>query len=261
MNDLRLIILIIGLCIIALIYFWETSKQRTRQRRQTVSYIPPESEAQELKISPNKDVEADYSAVISDLNDALNKSRLEEDEAISRIFSRETAGSREHPAPGANPESLSTTGDLFGNAGAEEDSGDINAEHIISLFVTAPSGGSFTTDDIFRAAQETGLIFGDLNIFHHYGIGSAKVRRPLFSVADMYEPGSFDPDKGKTRSTRGLSLFMCLPALMDGERVFEMMLNTASELAGILGGEVLGPDRKVLNKAHLESINRIIKTA
>ena len=271
MNDLRLIILIIGLCVIVLIYFWETSKQRRKQRRQTVNYTPQESETQELKINPAKDEGADYSSVISDLNEALNKSRQEEDEAISRIFSREPSDSSEYSIPGENPETVPATGDLFGDTDAiadqgrdkspSADSGDIYGPRIISLFVAAGNGGSFSTDEIFRAAKETGLEFGDLNIFHHFGIGSAKAGQPLFSVADMYEPGSFDPDGVKGRTTRGLSLFMCLPVPVDGGRVFEMMLNTANELAGILGGVVLGPDRKVLNKVHLESINRIIKTA
>ena len=271
MNDLRLIILIIGLCVIALIYFWETSKQRRQQRRQTVNYTPPESEVQELKINPAKDVETDYSSVISDLNDALNKSRLEEDEAVSRIFTKETGSHRGNSFAYKNPETPPTTVDLFGDKddGAHqgrketpaEDSGDINSERIISLFVSAPSGGSFSIDEIFRAAEETGLEFGELNIFHHYGIGTAKAARPLFSVADMYEPGSFDPHGDNNHTTRGLSLFMCLPVPVDGGLAFDMMLNTANELAGILGGEVLGPDRVVLNKGHLEAINRIIKPA
>lgn len=271
MNDLRLIILIIGLCIIALIYLWETGKQRRQQRRQTINYTPPGNEAQELKIKPGKDVEADYSSVISDLNNALNKSRLEEDEAISRIFSRESTGLQEQSIPDENQEAPLSTGDLFGDVGTESDespsispvgdSGNINESSIISLFITAPAGGSFLVEEIFRAAKKTGLEFGDLNIFHHFGIGITKAGRPLFSVADMYEPGSFDPDGDKTRATQGLSLFMCLPTPVDNGRAFEMMLNTAKELAGILGGVILGPDREVLNKVHLDSINRIIKTA
>ena len=82
--------------------------------------------------------------------------------------------------------------------------------------------------------------------------------RPLFSMADMYEPGSFDPDNMESRTTRGLSLFMCLPTPVEDTRAFELMLNTAERLAGILGGQVMGPDRKALNKEHIRSIYQII---
>jgi FtsZ-interacting cell division protein ZipA len=36
------------------------------------------------------------------------------------------------------------------------------------------------------------------------------------------------------------------------------MLNTAERLAGILGGQVMGPDRTTLNKEHVRSIYQIL---
>lgn len=267
MNDLRLIILIIGICIIALIYFWEVGKQRRQQRRQTINYVPPDNEDPDFKITPAGDSETDYASVISDLNNALNKTRLQEDESISRILNTEVGDSRVSAMrdDGAQPKA---TGDLFIDERHGEDriggnsiTGDLNnikEERIISLFVTATTGANFTGDEIFDAAREISLEFGELNIFHYFGSGAEKMVRPLFSVADMYEPGSFDPDDGATRITRGLSLFMCLPTPVDGARAFELMLNSAHQLAGILGGEVMGPDRKLLNKEHVRSIYKTI---
>jgi len=267
MNDLRLIILIIGLCFIVLTYFWETRKQRREQRRQTVNYIPPESGVPEFKIKPAGDGNTDYASVISDLNEALNKNRQQEDEAISRILNTDMSDARvssAHVAASAPP----AIGDLFPDVkqpverGKEMhvsgDPADIREEHIISLFVTAPAGGIFSAEEIFKAAGDSGLEFGDLDIFHHYGEGAEKMVRPLFSMADMYEPGSFDPESKTSRTTRGLSLFMCLPTPVNDTRAFELMLETTRHLAEILDGQVMGSDRKPLNKEHVRSIYKII---
>lgn len=267
MNDLRLIILIIGICIIAFIYFWETGKQRRQQRRQTINYVPPDNDVPNLKITPAGDSETDYASVISDLNNALNKTRQQEDEAISRILSTDINVSRA-PIMHDDTATPKVTGDLFVDEKHGDDSGagdsitgnlsGIREQRIVSLFVTAPAGRNFSGDEIFNAARETGLEFGELAIFHHFGGGAGKMIRPLFSVADMYEPGSFDADDSASRITRGLSLFMCLPAPVDAVHAFELMLNTAHDLAGILGGEVMGPDRKLLNKEHIRSIYKTL---
>ena len=267
MNDLRLIILVIGLCFIVLIYFWETRKQRREQRRQTVNYVPPGIDVPELKIKPVGDSNTDYASVISDLNEALNKNRQQEDEAISRILNTDMRDARFSSAQNV-ASTPPATGDLFPDEkqtlkhGREipvaGESADIREDHIISLFVTAPVGGIFSTDEIFKAAADCGLEFGDLDIFHHFGEGAERMVRPLFSMADMYEPGSFDPENETSRTTRGLSLFMCLPTPVDDTRAFELMLETTRRLAGILGGQVMGPDRKALNKEHIRSIYKII---
>ena len=267
MNDLRLIILIIGLCVIALIYFWETRKQRNENRRQTVNYIPPGKDVPELNIKPQGDSDPDYAAVISDLNEALNKTRQQEDEAISRMLNAPGHG---HADSGAAHADLTprVTDDLFpenkpaARQGAGKDAtGQADTAvgaRIISLFISAPEGIDFSADEIFQAAGECGLMFGELDIFHHHGSGAEKMVRPLFSVADMYEPGSFDPDNTESRRTRGLTLFMCLPTPVEDARAFELMLDSARKLADLLGGRVLGPDREPLNKEHIRSIYKII---
>lgn len=266
MNDLRLIILIIGLCFIALIYFWETRKQRREQRRQTVSYTP-ESDVPELNMKTSSDGDTDYASVISDLNEALNKNRQQEDEAISRILNSDMSDSRDSSVRAAEAAPPATR-DLFPDemppvehnraTHHSGDTADIKEEPIISLFVTAAAGGLFSAHEIFNAAGDCGLEFGDLDIFHHFGEGAERMVRPLFSMADMYEPGSFDPENETSRTTRGLSLFMCLPTPVDDTRAFELMLETARDLADTLAGQVMGPDRKALNKEHIRSIYKII---
>lgn len=267
MNDLRLIILVIGLCVIALIYFWETRKQRKEQRRQTVSYVPPEHEMPELTVKAEGNGDTDYASVITDLNEALNETRQHEDEVISKMLNitiddPRTSNTREVPV------TPPVTGDLFPNEKSSGQDGQGRAaapeadaagvERIITLFVTAPDGIEFSANDIVNAARETGLEFGDLNIFHHFGNRTGTAAKAVFSMADMFEPGSFDPDDMPDRTTRGLSLFMCLPTPVKDTRAFELMLNTARQLAEILGGQVMGPDRKILNKEHIRSIYKII---
>src|SRR3989304_4818430 len=85
MNDLRLIILGLGLVLIAAIYLWEIFKQRERQRRQTVRHKSGDSEFNGLQQMPSRGDTEDISRVISDLNDFLVRAKLHEDETVDTI--------------------------------------------------------------------------------------------------------------------------------------------------------------------------------
>ena len=264
MNDLRLIILGIGLCIIVFIYLWETGKQRRQNRRQTINYSPSGGDKADLNLKPDTDPEPDYSSILSDLNEALNKTRKREDEDISRMLESEFKPQKGRVLP--EIAGKASTGDLFVSEDLNdhgksfsEDYRDIGEENIISLYVTSRQGMLFSGNAINDAAEKTGLEFGELNIFHNFSIGGVRTELPLYSVADMYEPGSFDLAHLDSRNTRGLTLFMCLPCPVDGELVLDSMLSSATELAEILGGEVRGPDRQLINESHITSLRRIIR--
>ena len=74
----------------------------------------------------------------------------------------------------------------------------------------------------------------------------------------MFEPGSFDLEKIDSINTRGLSLILSLPTPIDGQVVFELMLNTAQRLAEQLGGEIRDPNHKLINDLHISSIRQNI---
>lgn len=114
-----------------------------------------------------------------------------------------------------------------------------NDQLIIALFVISQDDQGFTGGDIFSVLEEQGLNYGKMRIFHHYGIGEIKTKLPVFSIANMLEPGIFDPKIMNEFVSPGLVLFMRLPGPFGGRVAFELMLNKAQRIAEILEGKVI----------------------
>lgn len=175
--------------------------------------------------------------------------------AIAGIFLWETVrawrrrrGSADSPAPGETGELPSTPVRVR----SDPEAGDL-ADRIIALHVVA-EGGMFRGEDILSAVRRAGLRHGPMGIFHHFNPAGQVSDIPLFSVSDLREPGTFDLERMGELTTRGLSLFMCLPTPSDDRVVFEKMLDTANLLAQLLGGTVYGPDRRRLDPAALSRL-------
>ncbi|BAP54938.1 cell division protein ZipA [Thioploca ingrica] len=111
-------------------------------------------------------------------------------------------------------------------------------ELIIVIYVAAQQEPGFLGTDIFTVLEDLGLRYGDMRIFHHYGVGELKVKKPVFSIANMLEPGIFDPQQLADFSSPGLALFMRLPGPFGGRIALELMLNSAKKLAEVLEGIV-----------------------
>ena len=110
------------------------------------------------------------------------------------------------------------------------------SELIIVLYVVAQDESGFVGSDIFTVLEDIGLKYGEMSIFHHYGLGELKVKNPVFSIANMIEPGIFEPQQMSEFVSPGLALFMRLPGPFGGRVAFEFMLNSAQRLADVLEG-------------------------
>jgi cell division protein ZipA len=121
-----------------------------------------------------------------------------------------------------------------------------------------PRHGQFQGQELLYAVSETGLQFGDLNIFHFPNEGTPE-KEPLFSMANIVEPGSFDPDQMDDFLTPGLVLFAMLPGPKDGLTVFSEMLNTAEQLATLMDGEIKDESHSDLSKQTIEHMREEIQ--
>ncbi len=119
-------------------------------------------------------------------------------------------------------------------------------QFIIVLRVIAHGQQKFAGSDIFAVLEDLGLNYGDMRIFHHYGVGEMKVKKPVFSVANLVEPGIFDPKEREYFTTPGLALFMQLPGPLGGRVAFELMLNTAQRVADVLEGALIDEREQLL---------------
>jgi cell division protein ZipA len=129
----------------------------------------------------------------------------------------------------------------------------VPVERIVSLFVIAREGHLFNGADLIVAAEKAGLEYGDMGIYHRLVDGKREVG-PIFSVANMLKPGSFDLSRVDALRTPGLSFFMALPGPVTALDAWDAMLPTAQRLAELLDGQVLDEERNALGRQRIAHI-------
>ena len=130
---------------------------------------------------------------------------------------------------------------------------DRQIERIVTLFVAARVGETLAGSDVVIAAEKAGLQFGDMGIFHRPVLGKV-VEGPVFSMANMVKPGSFDMTKLDSVRTPGVTLFMTLPGPLPALDAWEMLLPTAQRLAELLDAQVLDESRNALGRQRIAHI-------
>ena len=124
---------------------------------------------------------------------------------------------------------------------------------VIVLNVMTKDNRRFAGLDILDALYANDLQHGEMMIFHRYP-DSGGSERPIFSLANTVEPGTFNLDTIEQVQTPGLSLFMQLPGPVESRDAFELMLKTGRNLAQQLGGDLCDERRSVLT---LQTIGHI----
>lgn len=130
-------------------------------------------------------------------------------------------------------------------------------DHIIALTIMAPAETLFTGKALKHLLDSHDLHFGDMQIYHRYEASDR--RQPLFSVANILDPGTLLPDQMPSLQTPGLLLFARLPGAIDGMAVLDLLLENAQQMATQLGGVLCDEQRQPLTDTTIESMrNRII---
>lgn len=116
---------------------------------------------------------------------------------------------------------------------------------VLILYVLVPEQQQIGGQELLSVLTMLGFKYGDMDIFHRHQ-DSAGTGEVLFSLANMFNPGTFDIERMDELSTRGLSLFMTLPGPGEPLQNFNLMNNAAKKLAEEFGGQVLDGQRSVL---------------
>jgi len=124
---------------------------------------------------------------------------------------------------------------------------DQTIDRIVTLFVAARTGATFSGANLIVAAEKAGLTFGDMGIFHRLLPGKPQAG-PVFSMANMIKPGNFDMRHIEDLQTPGVSFFMTLPGPVTALDAWDAMLPTAQRLAELLGANVLDEERNALGR-------------
>jgi len=128
-------------------------------------------------------------------------------------------------------------------------------EEVIVLHVVGHIEGSV----LLQQMTELGFKYGDFDIFHRH-VDTAGTGPVLFSLANMYNPGTFNIDTIETFTTGGVALFLALPIKSNSMTAFTMMHNAAVKLAAAIDqGQVLDEHRNPLTRQATQHIHQRIR--
>ena len=282
MDKLRLTLLIVGCFIVLGIYLWEIFYKANPKKKTDI--LDAVDEIPDIPLAPLNNETEDYSAAMADLGSLLTQSRdqgIVENSPIKPLVTAEPFNNHddtddESPLPlemsvNDYETDLSENNDYDVFAAIEEDiqehedeitpekpeqeavtpKANQNSDDLLVLYITSPAHTLFNGLSISKAADEIGMVYGHMNIFHHFGPGKLHSGQPLFSLANMHEPGSFDLGRMADLKTKGIVAFMYSPASIDASVVFELYLNTTQRMAELLGGDVRTSDNELLSTASI----------
>ena len=126
-------------------------------------------------------------------------------------------------------------------------------DRIIALYVAATVDNKLRGPDIVVAAEKAGLVFGYMNVYHRLVDGRPDAG-PVFSVANIVKPGSFDMADIERLETPAIAFFLTLPAPISALDAWETMEPAAQRMADLLDGVVLDEERNALGRQRVQHI-------
>jgi cell division protein ZipA len=118
-------------------------------------------------------------------------------------------------------------------------------DKIVTLFLQARDNQIITGIDLLDSSLKSGLVFGSHDIFHR--IHEEDVE-PVFSMANLTKPGSFDKSAWNTMEIKGVTMFMTLPGPRNALDAWDSMLATSRRLAELLHADLLDSSQKVFTR-------------
>lgn len=216
MSELRWILLVAGLALLAGLYLWGV---RSRRRSAAPAPVPPPvpvpapAAAEHVRVEPQVWLDEEPSP-------GTAQATQRREPTLTREIAPET------PVP-EEPQ-----------IDAAQEPPPAQSQKIVAVRIMARSGERFDGAELLDALQAGGLEFGRYDIFHRLDPAG----RPVFSMASLVEPGTFDPQAMPASAYPGIAIFAVLPGPVTARQAFEELLATAHTLASRLGG-VLQDDR------------------
>ncbi|WP_144394055.1 cell division protein ZipA [Pleionea sediminis] len=172
---------------------------------------------------------------------------------VKKLGERESDFATNHQTENSATESLVATRDDPITVTSQQDSfsameeepvdPDVEPELIFSVTLLAPEEG-FAGEKLLQLLIERGCRFGDMNIFHRYKSPQA-TNKKYFSIANAFEPGTFDVQTMANETFKGISFFMGVPGSYEPDTAYQTMVDTARALKDEFGGKLMDSSRSV----------------
>lgn len=131
-------------------------------------------------------------------------------------------------------------------------------EKLVMLYLAAKSGHSISGAELVLATEKVGLVYGHNNIYHRLAEG-VHGHEPIFSMANVIQPGYFDLNQIDTLQTPGVSFFMTLPGPVTAVQAWDSMLPIAERMAQLLDAVLLDSDRNALGRQRILHIKEELR--
>ena len=226
-NEMRIVLLVIGLVVLALIYLFGRPRKPGQGRR---TQAPRRGNGE--RVEPTLDGEGGI-----DLGEEDSPRAGEQLDLLGE------PASEEHVPPRAKAPAKPLVGVRP----------DVPVERIVTLFVSARAGHLIDGPDLVVAAEKAGLVFGDRGIFHRMHAGKHE-QGAIFSMANLVKPGSFDMARISELETPGVTFFMVLPGPLTALDAWDALLPTAQRMAELLDAIVLDEKRNALGRQGIAHI-------
>jgi len=242
MSPLAWALLAAGALLVAGVYLWGQFRQRRRDHR-IIERIFQEPPLDDLPTLPGARVtEREEASALADLTSLTTR----------------MDGRRTPPPRPPRPARRGVRAERHGQTTLALDAPELPRGPveplILALHVMARDGQVFFGAAIEPALREAKLQHGEMGIYHHHGVGGSTREASVFSLANMFEPGTFDPATMDDFETRGLALFLRLPGPLDGSVALELMLASAQSIAANLDGLLLNARRQPLRPEDLREM-------
>ncbi|HHO81989.1 MAG TPA: cell division protein ZipA [Halothiobacillus sp.] len=242
-------------------------EQNDRQHRRKVIYAP------ELDKEPPADYDVDAPPLIAKRSQSISSSQRDGndkkavfDKAKSAFLSRLKTGR-------TTPETPTSVGDLPEVAASQANRvaptssvDDVEVSEasvvepseveptVVTLFLVSRYAAGFDGAAVRKALLDQGLEFGDMQIYHYPDPSGVT----LFSVMNAMAPGTFDPNDVASHATRGLAMFIRLPAPGQPVLVLENMITVAHRLADVLSADILDDQKQPLDSESIDRMRELV---
>jgi cell division protein ZipA len=240
MDALRVSLLIIGIVVVAAIYFFSFRKLDARNKR---SRLFPE-------VSALKNFSR-LGAVLSGLKQKFHDQTRKDSIAVAPVGEQlddSDIDSLNHIVTNRHADDVEVDDVSVIVELTTEQIAPAGEQLFIPLTIVAPPGKPFAGEAIMQVANELAIKLGDDGVFRYATKDAMGYEQTLLGLANIMEPGTFAVEQLTTFETPGLVLYLHLPGPIEPRDAFDKLVEVGQSLAEKLGGELCDETRSVLTR-------------